>query len=137
MPVYVHECKNGHRFDVFLKLSEYDTPQVCKCGEPSQRVIVPTMIKFDIAPWDSYVSPASGKLITSYKERERDMKETGCVDYDPGMKDVQRRKIKEADEKLDKVVDATVEKEFDAMPLSKKEKLENELKYQTAEYKRL
>ena len=137
MPIYVHECKNGHRFDVFLKIADYDTPQTCECGSPSHRVIVPTMISCDIAPWDAYVSPASGKLITSYKDRRADMEATGCVDYDPGMKTVQKNSIKQADEKLDKMVDETVEKEFEAMPSSKKEKLENELKYLTTEYTRM
>lgn len=30
----------------------------------------------DIQPWDAYVSPASGKLITSRKERREDMART-------------------------------------------------------------
>ena len=127
MPIYVYKCKAGHQFDRFLKMDDYKQPQVCDCGEKAKKIITPTMLNCDIAPWDAYISPASGKLITSYAERDRDMKATGCVDYDPGMKDVQRKKIQAEEKAIDDAVDKTVEIEFDKMPAHKREKLANEL----------
>lgn len=136
MPLYDYECQDGHKFDRFLSLKDYKEPQTCDCGKPAKKLITPTMLNCDIQPWDSYISPASGDLITSYKDRRRDMEKTGCVDYDPGMKTDQEAAVKREDAKLDKLVDETVEKEFDAMPVRKKEKLETELKHSELEYTR-
>jgi hypothetical protein len=95
------------------------------------------MINCDMPNWDRYESPASGKLITSYKERVADMKATGCVDYDAGVGADAKKAQDKAERDLDNAVDATVEKAFDAMPIRKKEKLENELKNSTLEYTRV
>lgn len=127
MPIYVQKCEKGHTFDVFLKLEDYDEPQMCECGAKSKRIIVPTMLNCDMQNWDSYVSPTSGKYITSYRQRKEDMKASGCVDYEPSMKKVQSNNIKAMDDALDKKVDETVEKEWDKMPTHKRERLASEL----------
>ena len=119
MPIYVQKCENGHE--------NYDEPQTCQCGAPARRKIVATMISCDMQPWDYYESPVSGKPITSYKQRRDDMARHDCVDYDPGMKDVQKKRIKSADEALEKKMDETIDKEWEKMPSNKKEKLANEL----------
>lgn len=127
MPIYVYKCENGHEFDVFKSIKDLDTPTYCSCGLEAQRKIVPTMINCDIQPWDYYESPASGKPITSYKERKEDMARTGCVDYDPGMKTDYKKRINRMDAELDKKVEETVEREWDKMDTTKREKLANEL----------
>ena len=127
MPIYVYRCSQGHQFDVFLKISDMDTPQYCKCGEKAERKIVPTMLNCDMQPWDSYISPASGKLITSYKERKEDMKATGCVDYEPSLKRDSKKNADRAEGELMAKIDDTVEREWDKMPSHKKERLTNEL----------
>lgn len=136
MPVYVFSCDNGHRFDRFLPLDEYDTPQTCDCGAEAHRKIVPTMLNCDIAPWDAYISPATGKPITSYKERREDMARSGCVDYDEGMKRDQKAMIKQGDDALDKAIDQTVEKEISKMDAHKKERLYNEMQHNDLSYER-
>lgn len=127
MPIYVQECPQGHEFDVFLHLADYNTPQTCQCGLLAKRKIVPTMIRCDIAPWDAYESPSSGKLITSYKERREDMVRTDCVDYEPSLKKQQKKTQKESELKLEKAMDDTVEEAIEKMPTAKREKLSNEL----------
>ena len=127
MPIYVYKCPKGHEFDVFKAIKNIDTPTYCECGEEAKRKIVPTMLNCDMQPWEYYESPVSGKPITSYKQRKEDMERHGCVDYEPSMKKVQKQKIKAEDAALDKKVDDTVEREWEAMPTSKKEKLANEL----------
>ena len=127
MPVYVFECKNGHKFDRFLSLKNYDKPQTCECGESAKRKIVATMVSCDMQPSDYYISPVSGKRITSYKQRKEDMKANGCVDYEPSMKKLQQERIYKEDKELEKQVEKTVEKEWERMPTQKREKLANEL----------
>lgn len=127
MPLYEFHCDNGHKFDLFLKIKDYNSPQTCSCGAKAKRKITATMISCDIQPWDYYESPVSGKPITSYKERNEDMARHDCVDYDPGMKDVQKKRIEKMDDDLDKKIEETVEREWDKMPVQKRERLANEL----------
>ena len=127
MPIYTYTCENGHQFDRFLPLKDYKKPQTCDCGEEGKRKIMPTMVNCDMAPWDSYVSPASGKLITSYKERRKDMVENDCVDYEPSLTRHMTERMNKEDEKLEKAMDETVEKTVESWDNRKREKLANEL----------
>ena len=88
---------------------------------------MPTMVNCDMQPLDRYVSPASGKVITSYKERREDMAKTGCVDYEPSMRKHITQHMETEDAKLEKAMDETVESEIEKMPARKKEKLAEEL----------
>ena len=127
MPIYRQRCPNGHEFDVFLKIKDYDIPQTCECGEKAKRIIVPTMINCDMQPWEYYESPASGKPITSYKQRKEDMEQHGCVDYEPSLKRDSKKNADKAETELFAKVDETVEREWENMDSSKREKLTNEL----------
>lgn len=127
MPLYEFKCEDGHVFDEFLKMDEYDKPMTCQCGKAAKRQITATMINCDIPNWDRYISPSTGKLITSYKDRKRDMQESGCIDYDPGMK-AHAAKIRQDKEKeLDKKIDETVEKQITAMNSDQRDRLAKEL----------
>ena len=88
---------------------------------------MPTMVNCDMRPWDRYISPASGKPITSYKERREDMARHDCVDYEPSLKKHSKAHMEAEDAKLDKKLDETVEKEILNMPTKKREKLAAEL----------
>lgn len=127
MPIYEYLCANGHNFDRYLPLKDYKQPQVCDCGAEAKKQISRPMINCDIQPWDRYVSPVSGKLITSYKDRKKDMEDHGCVDYEPSHRKHVEKQADEADRKLDKKVDATIEKAIEEMPNRKRERLANEL----------
>ena len=127
MPIYEFECTQGHNFDRFLKLKDYRQPQTCECGAESKKIITPTMINCDMQPWDSYISPASGKNITSYKERRKDMAETGCVDYEPSLKKHITKHMESEEAKLEKRMDETVEETVSGWDNRKRERLANEL----------
>lgn len=127
MPLYDFKCEDGHLFDEFLKLDEYDNPMTCQCGKSAKRQITATMINFDIPNWDRYISPSTGKLITSYKERRQDMKESDCIDYDPGMKANAERIRKQKEKEFDAKVDETVEKQISAMSSDQRDNLAKEL----------
>jgi len=136
MPLYSYTCPKGHDFDRFLKLEDYAQEQTCDCGLFAKKVIKPTMVNCDIQPWDHYISPATGKPITSYKQRKDDMERAGCVDYDPGVREDNTKRVKARDLQIEKDIDVTVERTFDAMPSRKKETLENELKHLDLGYER-
>lgn len=74
-----------------------------------------------------YDSPIDGRPITNRHARIEDMKQSGCIEYDPGMRQDSDRKIKERDAQLDRSVDETVERAVSEMPTRKRELLQTEL----------
>lgn len=124
MPVYEYLCDAGHNFDRVLRLAEYDTPQTCECGAAAARQISAPMFAVDIP---AYQSPVTGRWINSRAERREDLKRTGCVEYEPSMKDHAEKARQREDADLEKKMEETVEAEIHAMPVRKREKLINEL----------
>lgn len=126
MPLHDWRCTEGHAFERYIARDALDTPQFCDCGAVAERVF----LKFPMA-WVTgeirYDSPIDGRPITSKRERDEDLARSNCVPYDPEMKKDHTRKIKEADEALDKAVDESVDKAIALMPARKKEKLQAEL----------
>ena len=55
------------------------------------------------------------------------MAETGCVDYEPSLKNDVTSHWKREEAKLEKAMDETVESEIEKMPIRKREKLAEEL----------
>lgn len=124
MPLYEYKCHAGHRFDRFLKLAEWDKPQVCECGAGADKQLSAPMFQVD---FPAYQSPTTGRLITSRNERREDLKRSGCVEYEPSMKDEMLRRHAKEDADLDKKVDEHVEKTIYEMPVQQREKLVSEL----------
>jgi len=124
MPIYAHACPNGHRFDLFLKLADLDDIQTCNCGQKAQRQISAPAFQVD---FPAYISPTSGKLISSRTQRKEDLKASNCVEYEPSMKEEKDRRVREDELKLDKKIDEHVEKTIFEMPADKRDKLVSEL----------
>jgi hypothetical protein len=80
-----------------------------------------------IRPEFGYESPTTGNIITNDKARRNDLASSGCIEYDPEMKTDQKRRIEAEDAKLDKEMDATVDKMIDTLPSDKRARLENEM----------
>lgn len=134
MPVYQLKCENGHIFDRFLKLANYNDPQICECGSPAKRQITAPMI----APmFEDYQSPIDGRPITSKRKRLDDMARSNCIEYDPGMLQDNNERIKRQEAELDKKIDSTVEKEIMNMSSEKRERLAHELSTSDVQYTRL
>jgi hypothetical protein len=125
MPTYDHRCDNGHEFELYLRLEELQHDQVCECGRPAIRLIRAPMIF--VAPDICYDSPTTGKSITSKQARIEDLKRSGCVEYDPGMRQDYDRRAQEGERKLEQVIEASVEQQIQEMPARKRELLQTEL----------
>ena len=74
-----------------------------------------------------YDSPIDGSPITSKQARIEDMKRSGCIEYDPGMRQDYERRGKESEAKLEKIFDASIDEALAQMPSRKREQLEQEL----------
>lgn len=125
MPLYEAQCPRCQAIEYYAETVErrHIVPQCPSCGDKMQKVILSAPAQqLDIAPWDGYISPASGKYITSNRERERDMAETKCRPWE-GMeqerKEANRRK-EYAKQDLDRASDKAVEAAFTALPESLK-----------------
>lgn len=125
--IYEYVCGNGHVFERYLPVSEYRSAQTCNCGAMGKRKISRPMLNLDMQPWEGYISPATGKAITSHRERKRDMEESGCVDYEPSLRSENDRNVVKAEQELEKKIDSTVEKAILEMPCDKRERLGNEM----------
>lgn len=75
-----------------------------------------------------YDSPIDGRPITSKQARIEDLKRSECVEWDPEMRKDYARRREEAETRLDKALDETVEAAIEVMDVRKKEKLEQELR---------
>jgi len=123
MPTYQSVCTICDSYHEYIKAASrcLETPECCGVATQKRIYSAPAM-RADIAPWDAYESPATGKMITSYAERRADMKAAGCRDWEGQA--VERReaaKSKAADEaKLDASIDATVRQAWANLPPSKK-----------------
>lgn len=126
MPTYEYRCTAGHKFDRYLPVSEYQTPQTCDCGSSARKII--SLPNVFIRPEVRYDSPIDGRAITSEAARREDLARSNCIPYDPEMKTDYTRRQKESEAKLEKSLDETVDREIASMPARKREKLEAELR---------
>lgn len=125
MPNYDLLCDNGHEFERFLRFSDLEDDQICECGRPATRLIrAPILfVRQDVC----YDSPIDGRAITNKQARIEDLKRSGCIEYDPGMKQDADRRVRDNEARLDKHVDATVDAAIEHMPSRKRELLQAEL----------
>ena len=97
MPIYATLCSScAESSTVFRHVADRNDLPSCGCGGNLCRVLSPPMLSVDIEP---YVSPASGELITSRKQRTEEMTRLGFRTYEPGMKKDIARNRAEAQEK--------------------------------------
>lgn len=75
-----------------------------------------------------YDSPIDGRPITNKQARIEDLKRNGCVEYDPEMRKDHERARQDADQRLDRAIEETVEAAVAVMDVRKQEKLAEELR---------
>lgn len=126
MPIYESLClKCGQKHEYIRSAANYlDTP-VC-CGDKTEkRILTPPLATFDIQPWDSYVSPATGKLITSKAERKADMKASGCREWEGiATERKESMRLKKVDEdKMEQKLDEAAQKAWAQLEPDKKKVL--------------
>lgn len=84
MPFYDYRCPLcSSTQSAYRKIKDRDEMEVC-CGQPSLRVLCAPSLSLDIQP---YVSPASGKLISSRVQRREDLLREGCIAHEPGLRE--------------------------------------------------
>jgi putative FmdB family regulatory protein len=125
MPTYAYECQNGHYFERVLPVAEYATAQICECGSPGMKII--QAVRAFIQKGICYDSPIDGRPITSMRARRDDLARNNCQEYDPEMKKDYHRRIERQQAELERSLESSVEAAVEAMPVRKREKLQEEL----------
>lgn len=87
MPIYEYECETCNLYgDASNSIDERHThaPLCPKCADKMSLVISPVrgVVKFPAAGGHEYVSPATGRVITSERARRDDLKRSGCRPYE-------------------------------------------------------
>ena len=126
MPIYEYECSCGSEFTRYLPVSDYLMQQTCACGTTASKVIrsAPmTFVEADI----HYDSPIDGRPITNKQARMEDLARSNCVPYDPEQRIDYDRRVKRDEEKLEALIDDSIDREIENMPTRKKELLAGEM----------
>jgi hypothetical protein len=125
MPLYDIKCeRSGKIFERVIPLAKFEEEIFCSCGSVARRVISTPMFAVDQT---DYCCPITGQHIYSRRAHEENLKRHDCRVLETGEKEAAERYRKAADASLDRKLDATIEKEIEALPSAKKERLYNEL----------
>lgn len=125
MPLYSLKCENGHKFDRFIKLADLDQVQWCECEAIAHRQVTAPFVQSDLP---AYISPITGEPVEGRKARREDLVRHGCVEFEPGMREQNDYRRRQADDKLESAVEETIESEISKMPARKRELLEQEVR---------
>jgi len=114
VPTYTYRCLECEtEQDAFRRMADYMDCPTCECGGETKKIMNVCQIgAYSTKVMEPFESPASGKPITSEREKREDMKRTGCRPWEgqeQERKEVERKK-KYNDEKLDKAVTSELHK---------------------------
>ena len=125
MPTYTFRCRDcGQVFDKFLKLADYEAPQVCSCGAVAERKICAPAIRAD---YPGYSCPVTGKWIEGRRAHTENLAQQGCRVFEPGEKEALIRRKAAEEERFEKSLDETTESLLANLPSRKMEKLVGEI----------
>lgn len=95
------------------------------CGQQAIKTLSPAMLMTDLP---GYTSPIDGHWVEGRKARREDMLRNGCREYDPSEKKnfLQNQYLEE--QRFDKAVDETLDRQLSTMPARKLELLEQEVR---------
>lgn len=104
MPLYATLCRSCESSgSVFRTIADRDNLDPCSCGGELYRVLTPTFLSTEIEP---YISPVSGKLISSREQRKDEMTRLGYRTWEPGVdKDVANNRKRAQEEALKPIHD--------------------------------
>ena len=109
MPYYLYRCPQcADQFSAVLPIALRHSASCGTCGVPGDIVIMPTALRADIS--EPFISPGTGKLVSSRAQLHDDLRRSGCHLREPGEdKDIARTR-RELAKKEEAVVDTWVEK---------------------------
>ena len=126
MPIYAYQCHHCRvSQDIIKRVADLERMEPCEvCKAPMDRRICAPAV---VADYAGYTCPISDKWIEGRRAHEENLKRHGCRVLEAGETD-QVRRSREAEEcALDRQVDDTVERFYEALPTVKREQLAAEI----------
>ena len=124
MPLYDFHCSDGHKFERFVKLTDFEAPQHCSCHALASRVISAPMFRVENVAYDC---PVTGDWIGSKSQHEENLRKHSSRVLEPGERQLVTKNKEAADAAFDKSIEDSVEREFESLSSDKKERLANEV----------
>lgn len=125
MPVYAYKCPSCQRtFDRFLKLANYDDPQICDCGTVATKQLAAPAVRGDYA---GYSCPVTGQWIEGRRAHEENLRRHGCRVLEPGETESARAAHARSEAEFDRQIEQTAEQLVAGLPPQKLEKLASEM----------
>lgn len=130
MPLYEYECHLcEHIQDTFRSIADrHDAPECDNCSFPMTLMIsaVRGNVKFPSAAGHEYISPTTGKAITTQRARVDDLKRSGCRPYEGFEQESKHaKKVKaEEDKKADVKLEDNIRRAYHQLSPSKRRTLE-------------
>lgn len=110
MPLYRLKCQAcGGESDIYRTVEQRNNLPSCSCGGGQERILTPLFIQ---TAFQEYISPATGKLISSRDQHREDLAASGCFIKEAGVaEEISRNRaarIEEGFAPLDKTIDEAV-----------------------------
>lgn len=95
MPQYDVECTVCKlRAVIFRKIEERDQLPTCGCGGKVQRILTAPMLAG--VGFKPFISPGTGELVDSPSKWKEDLRKSGAIPYEKGMReDIARNRVHE------------------------------------------
>lgn len=127
MPSYEYQCPNGHITDAVRPIDARRDPLRCECGELAEMIISAPQgrVMFPAAGGHEYISPASGRYISTARERRDDLARTNCRPYEGYESESKAAAARRAadEKKSDAKLHENVSRAFYQLPPSKRKAL--------------
>lgn len=124
MPLYDFRCDKGHKFERFVKLTDFEEAQFCACSSSASRVISAPMFSVDQT---DYRCPITDKHIGSIHAHRDNLDRHGCRVLETGETEGTKKSRLAREAAMDKAVDETVERHWDSLPSDSRERIGAEL----------
>lgn len=107
MPQYVYRCPQCEtRFEAVLPVSLRHSVSCGQCGVKGEIVIMPAAVRTDIS--EPFISPGTGKVISSRAQLAEDLRRSGCHLREPGEEKDTARTRREIAAKEEALIDHAV-----------------------------
>lgn len=108
MPLYDVECSSCKlRAVIFRTVAERDNLPTCGCGGKVNRLITAPMLSG--VNFEPFISPGTGEVVDSHSKWKEDLKKSGAIPYEKGMREDIARNRKHEQEKAFRPIENAVD----------------------------
>jgi hypothetical protein len=126
MPLHDYRCPHGHHFSHYCKIADLGSVVCCPVHmTPAERVFL--TVPFGRVDIPAYQSPVDGRYVGSRRQRREDLARTGCVEWDPGMRQDSERRAAEQEARFEQGLDRTLDQAIHELPAVKRDRLAAEM----------